>query len=441
MSSEVVVSARDLGKAYMIYARPEDRLKQMFWRRRRKFYEEYWAFQNVDLEIRRGETVGIVGRNGSGKSTLLQVIAGTLRPSAGEVVVNGRIAPLLELGAGFNPEFTGRENVKLAASVLGLSAAQLRERFDDIVGFAGLGDFIDQPVKSYSSGMYARLAFAVSAHVDADVLIVDETLSVGDAAFTQKCMRYIRKFKETGTLLFVSHDTAAVNALCDRAIWLDRGQVRGDGPAKDISFAYQASLQEEGDGAGFSISGRRRQMPDAKTDRDFRHDLIAASDKRNVIEVFEFDAEAPAFGQGGGRIVNVRFVDEKNDDISVIEGGEELTLEITCRANRPISGPIIGFYIRDRLGQDLFGDNTYLTYASEMVQVAEGETFYARFGFRMPYLPTGDYSVVVALAEGTQHDHIHHHWLDEAMLFRCEGSHVARGLIGIPMHEVRIDRQ
>lgn len=205
MSSEIAIKAQGLGKSYLIYAKPQDRLKQMILRWR-KYYQEYWAVQNVDLTIRRGEAVGIIGRNGSGKSTLLQMIAGTLQPNSGGLSVEGRVAPLLELGAGFNPEFTGRENVRLAAAILGLTASEIHERQDAIIDFAGIGDFVDQPVKTYSSGMFARLAFAVAAHVDADILIIDEILAVGDAAFTQKCMRFIRQFKEKGTLLFVSHD-------------------------------------------------------------------------------------------------------------------------------------------------------------------------------------------------------------------------------------------
>lgn len=436
MSSEIVIQASGLGKAYLIYSKPQDRLKQMLFRWRR-YYEEYWAFQNVDLTIRRGETVGIVGRNGSGKSTLLQVIAGTLQPNAGTVDVRGRVAPLLELGAGFNPEFTGRENVKLACSILGLSADQIAERFESILDFAAIGEFIDQPVKAYSSGMFARLAFAVAAHVDADVMIVDEILAVGDAAFTQKCMRFIRKFKEKGTLLFVSHDTSSVNSLCDRAIWLDRGQIRGEGPTKDVSFAYHAALREESDGVGFTISGRRQQALN-RARRDFRHQAIRDSDKRNVIEVFEFDPDAPAFGKRGATITNVRFLGSDGNELPVIEGGEEMTLEITCAAGSAIAQPIVGFNVRDRLGQNLFGDNTYLTYADDHLLVAAGAEFRATFSFQMPYLPAGDYSVAAAVAEGTQDDHVQHHWVDEALIFRCESSHVTHGLLGLPMHDIRL---
>jgi lipopolysaccharide transport system ATP-binding protein len=437
MSSEAAIEARGLGKAYLIYGKPQDRLKQMILRWR-KYYQTYWAVQNVDITIRRGETVGIIGRNGSGKSTLLQMIAGTLHPNAGTLTVEGRVAPLLELGAGFNPEFTGGENVRLAATILGLSTKQVNERYEAILDFAGIGDFIGQPVKTYSSGMYARLAFAVAAHVDADILIVDEILAVGDAAFTQKCMRFIRKFKERGTLLFVSHDTAAVNSLCDRAIWLDKGQVRAEGPAKEVSFLYQASLYKQNDGDGFSISGRRREAQTLK--RDFRHEQIQNSDKRNVIEVFEFDPKAPSFGKRGGEVTNVRFLGANGDDLPVIEGGEDVVLEVSCRAHCAIGKPIVGFYVRDKLGQNLFGDNTYLAYPAGTNEILLDEKFQALFSFRMPYLPQGDYAVTVALAEGTQDDHIQHHWLDEALLFRCEGGHVRQGLLGVPMHDIQFKR-
>jgi len=435
MSSEVVIQASALSKAYLIYAKPQDRLKQMFLRWRR-YYREYWAVQNIDLSISRGQTVALVGRNGSGKSTLLQMIAGTLQPSAGSLNVSGRVAPLLELGAGFNPEFTGRENMRLSAAVLGLTDAQIAEREDSILEFSGIGDFVDQPVKTYSSGMYARLAFAVAAHVDADILIVDEILAVGDAAFAQKCMRYIRKFREHGTILFVSHDIAAVNALCDHAIWMDKGRIRAVGNAKDISLAYQASLQEESDGQTLYIEGRRREV--SKPVKDARHDIISSSDKRNKIEVFEFDPNALSFGAGSAKIINVRILDRNGDVLPVIEGGEELTVEVTCKAYNQLYSPIIGFLLRDRLGQNIFGDNTYLSHAATPLTIPAGDTVRALFTFQMPYMPSGDYSIATALAEGTQSEHRQHHWVDEALIFHCESSHVTHGIIGLPMADIQL---
>ena len=270
MSSEPVIEAKGLGKAYLIYAKPEDRLKQMFWRGRRQLYREYWAVRNIDLTIRRGETVGIIGRNGSGKSTLLQMIAGTLQPNAGCVAVKGRVAPLLELGAGFNPEFTGRENVKLAGTILGLTSQEMDTRYGAICDFAGIGDFIEQSVKTYSSGMYARLAFAVAAHVDADILIVDEILAVGDLGFQNKCMARLNLLRQQGTtVLFVSHDLSTLQMICDRAVWLDRGELRMVGDPISVSQEYHAFAtagHEPEQSAGPRLSSVADSIPQKATD-------------------------------------------------------------------------------------------------------------------------------------------------------------------------------
>jgi lipopolysaccharide transport system ATP-binding protein len=440
MSSEVAIEAIKLSKAYAIFKRPQDRLKQMLWRGRRKYYEEFWALRDVDLTISKGETVGLVGRNGSGKSTFLQLVCGTVAPTGGSLRTDGRIAALLELGAGFNPEFTGRENVYLAASILGLTAEQIDARYRDIVSFAGIGDFIEQPVKLYSSGMYARLAFAVAAHVDADILIIDEILAVGDAAFTQKCMRYIRGFQERGTLLFVSHDMTAVVNLCDRVVWLDGGQVREIGPAKDVCHNYLAALYRENDDLeSFRIGGSRQRRADsARPVKDPRRAFLKASDKRNEIEIFDFDPNAPWFGACGAMITDVTLTDPAGARLISLEGGEEVVLKVQCQAGQSVTRPIIGFYIKDRLGQHLFGDNTYLIYRDRPLTVAAGQTFSASFHFQFPYLPSGDFSVDVALASGTQEDHVQHQWINDAMLFRVQSSHVARGLVGIPMLDIAI---
>jgi len=226
MSSDIAIKVENLSKCYHIYDQPHDRLKQIVLPRLggfvgltpKQYYQEFWALRDVSFEVKKGETVGIIGRNGSGKSTLLQMICGTLNPTSGSIQTQGRIAALLELGSGFNPEFTGRENVYMNGAVLGLSREEIDARFDAIAAFADIGQFIEQPVKTYSSGMMVRLAFAVIAHVDADILVIDEALAVGDAFFTQKCMRFLRAFMKTGTVLFVSHDTGSVRNLCARAI-------------------------------------------------------------------------------------------------------------------------------------------------------------------------------------------------------------------------------
>ncbi len=223
--SGLAIRVRGLSKAYRVYARPEDRLKQMFLGRFRHYYREFWALRDLDLDVRRGEVLGVVGRNGSGKSTLLQMLCGTLTPTAGTLEVRGRVAALLELGAGFNPEFAGRDNVFLNGAILGLTRADMERRYDAIAAFADIGDYIDQPVRTYSSGMYARLAFAVAINVDPEILVVDEALSVGDEAFQRKCFARIRQIRDDGaTILFVSHGAASITTLCDRAVLLDHGR-------------------------------------------------------------------------------------------------------------------------------------------------------------------------------------------------------------------------
>ncbi|MCA3796129.1 MAG: ABC transporter ATP-binding protein, partial [Burkholderia sp.] len=235
MSSDLAVSVKDLSKVFHIYDSPRARLLQMLFGARKQYYREFWALRDISFDIARGETIGIVGHNGSGKSTLLQVISGTLSPSAGHVETNGKVAALLELGSGFNPEFTGRENVMLYGQILGMSEEELEEKYPAIVEFSEIGDFVNQPLKTYSSGMYVRLAFSVAIHVNPDILIVDEALSVGDALFQAKCMAVMKKLMDRGTtLLFVSHDPGSVKALCNRAILLDHGNMLAAGSTDHV---------------------------------------------------------------------------------------------------------------------------------------------------------------------------------------------------------------
>ena len=445
---EIAIRVADLGKCYQIYDRPQDRLKQSIVPRLRRllgmaaptYFREFWALRDVSFEIRRGETVGIVGRNGSGKSTLLQIICGTLTPTLGTVETTGRVAALLELGTGFNPEFTGRENVYMNGSVLGLARDEIGARFESIAAFADIGDFIDQPVKTYSSGMYVRLAFAVIAHVDADVLVIDEALAVGDVFFTQKCMRFLRRFMENGTVIFVSHDTAAVQNLCDRAILLEKGRVSFMGSAKDTAAEYLKSLYESLQGAS-AVPAAGQPADEAigpAEPRDMRLDFLNCTQFRNDIEIFSFDPASAAFGKGGGRIDAVALLDRNGSPLTWVVGGEEVVLQVRCAATTDLRSPIVGFYVTDRLGQPLFGDNTYLTYREAPVGVAAGSAVTARFAFRMPVLPAGDYSVTVALAEGTQHEHVQHHWLHDALVFKSHSSSVSQGLIGIPMRSIEM---
>lgn len=442
-STAVAIRVRGASKCYQIYEHPQDRLKQALFRGRRRYYREFWALRGLDFEVHRGETVGIIGRNGSGKSTLLQLICGTLTPTAGEVQVNGRVAALLELGAGFNPEFSGRENVYMNAALLGLSRAEIDARIAAILAFADIGDFIDQPVKTYSSGMYVRLAFAVIAHVDADILIIDEALAVGDAFFTQKCMRFLRQFRKTGTLLFVSHDSGAVVNLCDRALWLQQGELVAIGAAKAVTEQYLASLFEEADGevtAKEPVAAAPRVVAKVEDWRDQRLGLVNASPLRNDLQVFRFDPDASqSFGQGLARILDVRLTDADGVALNWVVGGEVVCLQVDVRALGPLDSPIVGFYVKDRLGQTLFGDNTYLSYADRPRSLLAGDSVRACFRFPMPLLPVGDYSIAVAVANGTQAEHVQHHWIHDALLFKSLSSLAATGLVGIPMLDISLE--
>ena len=445
MSSEIAIELSGLSKSYQIYAKPSDRLKQMLMRGHRQYFKEFWAVKDVSLQIRKGETVGIIGRNGSGKSTLLQMICGTLNPTEGQLTVNGRIAALLELGAGFNPEFTGVENVYMAASLYGLTREDVNARFDDIARFADIGEHIDQPVKTYSSGMYVRLAFAVIAHVDADILVIDEALAVGDALFTQKCMRFLRGFMDRGTVLFVSHDTGAIINLCDSVVWLERGHMKDQGDPKRISEEYLASLYA-GDSSPREPRARKTaaaatsSAPVVPLAKDPRWEAINASTLRNDLKVFSFDLDTVnGFGHGAANIQEVRLLDEAGNELIQCTGGEAVELRITIAAHDALHRPIVGFSFKDRLGQVLFGDNTYLTYESDPITVDAGTSFVARFRFQMPILPQGDYSIATAIATGTQIDHRQEHWIHDALIVRSMSSSVSTGLVGIPMQFIRID--
>lgn len=449
MSCEYAIEVSGLDKFYQIYEKPSDRLKQMLFQGRRKYYREFRALENVSFKIKKGQTAGIIGRNGSGKSTLLQIICGTLSPTSGSVVVKGRVAALLELGAGFNPEFTGIENVYMAAALYGLSRFETSQRLEAIIAFAEIGEHIHQPVKTYSSGMYVRLAFAVIAHVDADILVIDEALAVGDAFFTQKCMRFLRAFMEEGTVLFVSHDTAAVVNLCTHALWLEHGVLRSSGNPKLIAENYLATIYHSEPTTVETESKKDVSASEswvlAETDiqSDPRWDLINESSLRNSIEVFRFSNSdrLRSFGSGSARIIDVSLRTKDGQLINHCIGGEQVELSILIDVLAPISCPIVGFSFKDRLGQVLFGDNSYITYKQNPTAFPDGSKIKASFRFQLPILPQGDYSIAAAIATGTQEDHQQEHWIHDALILKSLSSSVSTGLVGIPMHEIAITQQ
>ncbi len=445
-SDEVALRVAGLSKCYALYATPRDRLKQFLLPRLRRalglspraYYTEAWALREVSLSVQRGEALGVVGCNGSGKSTLLQLLCGTLTPTEGVVEVNGRVAALLELGAGFNPEFTGRENVFLAGALYGLSRDQVAARFEAIAAFADIGDYLEQPVKTYSSGMYVRLAFAVIAHVDADILVIDEALAVGDAVFMQRCMRFIRRFRQRGTLIFVSHDMNAVLSLCERAVWLDGGRVKGMGAARAIAERYlqhtlqrvygeEAELESVGPDAALEegAGGRAASAPPVL---DYGAELAVADNL----------GQARGWHSGSGEVVGLWLEDAEGRRQRVFRGGERVCLVIRARAHEAMDRPILGFIVRDRLGQDLFGENTLPFTELKPVPVRAGEALEARYRFRLPMLPNGEYVVMASLADGDLQHHIQHHWLHDALVFSVSSSAVRWGLVGVPFEAVSL---
>jgi lipopolysaccharide transport system ATP-binding protein len=462
---EIAIDVQGVSKVFHIYENPVDRLKHSIMPRVRRllglkpgsYCRDFNALKDISFSVAKGGAVGILGKNGAGKSTLLQIICQTLSPSLGQVSVHGKVAALLELGAGFNPEFTGRENVYLNASILGMSEEAIDERYDDILAFADIGEFIDQPVKIYSSGMYVRLAFAVIAHVDADILIIDEALSVGDVFFTQKCMRFLREFKKKGTLLFVSHDTSSIVNFCDTCIWLEAGKVKEEGSAKSVTESYlqglydavhQEALVDRDDTVEQEADYDNQTQVDASektTSIEILHDqrmsIFNASSFRNDIEIFQFDSEARSanFGIGGGSIYDICIQNDAGSKLSWVVGGEKVQLSIFCKAKTNIRGPIIGFLVKDKLGQIIFGDNTFLNTAADPLEVTAGGLFNAIFSFVMPVMPNGDYSIAVAIAEGSQDNHIQHEWIHDALIFKAHASSACHGLIGVPMDSIRMD--
>ena len=390
MSSEqVVIRTEALGKSYRLFRRPEDRFKEMFLFDK-SLGEDFWALDNLHLSIRRGELVGIIGRNGSGKSTLLQLICGTVQPSAGLLEVSGRVAALLELGAGFNRDFTGIENVYMSATVYGLSDAEIEKRLPAIEAFADIGHFIDQPVRQYSSGMYARLAFSVCAHVDADILVVDEVLSVGDAGFRQRCMRFLNDFKRRGTLLFVSHDPESVLSLCDRAIWLDQGEIRAIGSTKEVCRRYRAFVSSP-DGVRHALLNSSPIVEASPTRR------TEIAPKPNP---FDFDQTSEPAVSAVPMIERVTLSTATSKNAVAFHAGEEVTLNIDVHAARALSEPVVGFAVRNHFGQIVFSDTTADTVKPGPAHLDQGSRIRAVFRFHIPFLPTGDYAIEPALFEG-----------------------------------------
>lgn len=353
--SDVAILVKDISKLYKLYDKHSDRFKEVIGFSKKKRYHEHYALRNVGFEIKRGECVGIIGTNGAGKSTILKIITGVLNPTEGDVVVNGRISALLELGAGFNPEYTGLENVYINGRMLGFSKQEIDNRLDSILEFADIGEFINQPVKTYSSGMFVRLAFAVAINIDPEILIVDEALSVGDVFFQSKCFHKFEEFKAQGkTILFVSHSMGTIQKYCDRAILLNKGQKLLEGKPKLVIDTYNKLLVNNN-------SNNEELLAAIESEKDDVNELIKVSDISGEWKSsLTLNPNTIEYGDKAAEIVDFAIFNEKHSLTNTIEKGEEYTIKVKVHFNTNVNNPIIAYTLKDLKGVELTGTNTMI---------------------------------------------------------------------------------
>jgi ABC-type polysaccharide/polyol phosphate transport system ATPase subunit len=389
-----VVLVQNVSKLYKLYRRPADRLREALPFNKRQFHSDFWALRDIGFQVEKGETLALVGPNGSGKSTLLQIVAGILQPTQGRVLTRGRIAALLELGAGFNPEFTGRENVFLNGEIMGLSRAEIERAMPSIEAFAEIGEFIARPVKEYSSGMYVRLAFATAIHVDPEILIVDEALAVGDAVFANRCVRKFEELRERKiTVLFVSHDLGLVKQLSNRAILLLNGRIEAQGSPSDVINRYIGLVLEK---------QQARQEKQQRFEASYRH------------------------GDGVGEILGVDLLNAAGQPVTAVEGGEAVTVRVRSRFHHPACDPMVGILIRNRIGMDVYGTNTRIE-KKNLGTYQPGEELEVDFHFAC-WLTPQPYTLTVATqsSDGSSHD-----WLDDVISFDVVDTRVAAGVANL----------
>jgi ABC-type polysaccharide/polyol phosphate transport system ATPase subunit len=411
-----VIQFANVSKSYAIYDAPSDRFKELITLNRLRRHREFKALDDVSFAVEAGETFCIIGENGSGKSTLLQIIAGILAPTRGRAEVHGRVAALLELGSGFNPDFTGRDNVYLNAAILGLSRAETERRFRSIEEFAEIGEFLDQPVKTYSSGMAVRLAFSVAIHVDPEILLVDEALAVGDVYFRQRCLRKVHELRQRGvTILFVSHSMGDVKAIGDRVLWLDRGRIRELGgtdlvvskylaemTARDSNFVEHQATQDR------PSAGQATTLVTTIPNIDHRH------------------------GDGRAEILGIAVLNEHGEPAGLLEPNSRATVRISARAKAPIALPNIGFMMRNHLGIDFAGSNT-IREGLDLPPMAPGDTITVDFHLDLPELYPAHFSFSPAIADGSLHHYTMCDWIDNALVLQMgHGEGQVYGYLHLP---------
>ncbi len=403
-----VAEFAEVSKSYPVYTRPADRLRELLTFNQLKCHTDFWALRDISFHIERGETFCVIGENGAGKSTLLQVLAGILAPTSGAARVTGKVAALLELGSGFNPEFTGRDNVYLNAAILGLSRRQTDACFPSIAEFAEIGDFIEQPVKTYSSGMSVRLAFAVAIHVEPEILLVDEALAVGDIYFRQRCMRKVHELRQRGvTIVFVSHSMGDVKAIGDRTMWLEHGRIREIGPTDQVVTHYLAAMAEK-DTAYLEI--KSPSVAPVTT--------LSITAPEVVTSIPNIDHR---HGDGRAEVIGIAVYNPLGEPLQLLEPDSRIIIRISARAIQPIAHPNIGFMLRNHMGLDFAGSNT-LREGHELPPMAAGDIVTADFHVDLPTLYPTHFSFSPAIADGNLTHYKMCDWVDNALTLQMAHS-------------------
>lgn len=408
MDNNIAIKVDNLSKAYKLYDKPIHRLKEAMNPFKKKYHNDFYALNDISFKIKKGETVGIIGKNGSGKSTLLKIITGILSPSSGSVQVNGKVSALLELGAGFNPELTGMENIHLNGIMMGYSHQEMEKHVPDILKFADIGDFIHQPVKTYSSGMFVRLAFAVAINIEPDLLIIDEALSVGDVFFQNKCFKRLEEIRNLGTtILFVSHDLSSIRLMCEKVLWLDNGIQKEYGNAQEICSEYfnvqmeEKNLQNEN--LVNQLEAEKHISSSQKTKQTFpilNQNKIVANGK----DLFSEDAKIVSF-----------FISDKNNKITTdLLINQEYSFHIITEFKADIREAILGFVFENNKGIPLLTMNTFM-YEYKTIECFSGEIVEAVFKIRLPKIARGEYLISPAIAEGEQENHVMKTWLHNTL--------------------------
>ncbi|MGI1658564.1 MAG: ABC transporter ATP-binding protein [Desulfitobacterium sp.] len=397
--SEIAIEVQNVSKIYPIFSNKSDRLKEALSFARKKYHVDFYALKDISFTANKGEAIGIIGQNGSGKSTLLKILSGVLTQTSGNIQVNGKISALLELGAGFNPEMTGLENIYLNGTIMGYSKDEMDSKLDRIIEFADIGQFINQPVKMYSSGMFVRLAFAVAINVEPEILVVDEALAVGDIRFQQKCYRKIDNFRKHGTVIMVSHDLSAISRFCSKVIWIHGGMIKFSGDVNNGIKRYQNFIINQG-----------RIKRDSDTEKK---ECGIVTDKK--LKLRELPKGIDKAGDGKAEILACGLFDSSLEEVEFVQPLKEYTFAVRISFNEVIQDVIIGILVKNRMGTEIFGVNTDLL---EINADTHSKVCEYRYSFVMPNLNGGDYFITVAVSSGVQKSHIHHCWIHDAIIFK-----------------------